>query len=356
MMKKLISTKSIVVAASVVGAIWMLPAVAGARVSGVCSGCHTMHNSQDGVDVVAAGVSRALTKGGCVGCHTGTNDGLNDIPYVISTTAAYGTNTLAGGNFKWVADGSDAAGHNVQGIATRDGALGITPPGNGGTALATQITCAGTAGCHGKKTELDQFTAMSGAHHGNDSTVNGLSLAGSYRFLSGILGKEDTNWEYTNGAGDHNQYYGVDRGTDNGTADDAGTISALCAQCHGTFHTGAGEISYAGAMDSPWVRHPTDFDLSSIVDKANKEYQYYTTYSVEAPVATSVLTSGVVTTLVNTNVQTAGNGIVVCVSCHRAHGSPYADLLRWNYSTMDAHNGVTGNTGCFTCHTTKDNS
>ncbi len=47
--------------------------------------------------------------------------------------------------------------------------------------------------------------------------------------------------------------------------------------------------------------------------------------------------------------------IVTCLSCHRAHGSPYADLLRWDYDTMIAGNaGDATGKGCFVCHTTKD--
>jgi predicted CXXCH cytochrome family protein len=48
-------------------------------------------------------------------------------------------------------------------------------------------------------------------------------------------------------------------------------------------------------------------------------------------------------------------GIVLCLSCHRAHGSAHDDLLRWDYAGMQA--GTTGaeaGSGCFICHTTKD--
>jgi len=43
----------------------------------------------------------------------------------------------------------------------------------------------------------------------------------------------------------------------------------------------------------------------------------------------------------------------MCLSCHVAHGSPYADMLRWDYGTMVAGGGGSG--GCFTCHTQKKN-
>ncbi|NOR60144.1 MAG: hypothetical protein GQ469_05880, partial [Methanosarcinales archaeon] len=47
--------------------------------------------------------------------------------------------------------------------------------------------------------------------------------------------------------------------------------------------------------------------------------------------------------------------MVMCLSCHRAHGSPYPDALRWDYTKMVA--GDAGNwagTGCFKCHADKD--
>ena len=84
-----------------------------AKVSGVCSDCHTMHNSQNDSTMATGGPNSTLLMNSCLGCHTGTNDGSNTIPYVYSTTEpTYGTNTLAGGNFYWVKT-DDAKGHNV---------------------------------------------------------------------------------------------------------------------------------------------------------------------------------------------------------------------------------------------------
>ncbi|MBW2020585.1 MAG: hypothetical protein JRI65_11395 [Deltaproteobacteria bacterium] len=83
------------------------------------------------------------------------------------------------------------------------------------------------------------------------------------------------------------------------------------------------------------------------------EYRTYngdgSTYSVVAPVA-----SEDVSTVVS-SVSYSDDTIVTCLSCHRAHGSDYADLLRWDYSGMVAGTtGTTAGTGCFLCHTAKD--
>ncbi len=339
--------------------VLIIPVSAFARVAGQCADCHTMHNSQNGAAVVSTGPYSALTKGDCVGCHTGTNTVGENIPKVDSTTEpTYRSpdgstgDTLAGGNFYWVdssGGANDTKGHNVVGIAGEDSNIGYTPPGST-TTWSSQLTCAGTNGCHGDRTKTDNFAAVSGAHHADDSTIDGNSVGTSFRFLNGILGKEDPDWEMTVSYNDHNQYYGVDRSAD--TTDPAGTISHLCAECHSDFHHGstAGNVQGDTGWGSPWVRHPTDFDMNNVVSKP--DYAGYGgsshTYQVEAPVASNDVSS-----VKSTVLQSAGDAIVTCISCHRAHGSPYADLLRWDYSTMIASGGGS-DTGCFRCHTTKN--
>jgi len=356
-----------------------------ARVSGPCVDCHTMHNSQNGAEVVAGGPYRALTKGDCAGCHTGTNTGSNNIPYVMDTSEPnYGTfgnegDTLAGGNFYWVADDGgddDTKGHNVVYLSNQDSNIGLTPPGwdnanfpaagesgqyvaDGATSWSKQLTCAGTYGCHGTHDKDDDFQAISGAHHADDDVIDGSTVGTSFRFLYGVVGIEDDDWEYQPTSTQHNQYYAVDRADvfpNNPASADPGSINYLCAECHGKFHSGSGS---AGADDedsttgSPWIRHPTDFDMNNV---ASKEYGDYPgpfdsagTYWPVAPVGTDDLSAGVRSQVL----QTDDDAIVLCVSCHRAHGSPYADLLRWDYSQCDASSGSPGNCGCYACHTTK---
>jgi hypothetical protein len=82
-------------------------------VSGPCSNCHTMHNSQNGSAVDSDGPSSHLLTTSCVGCHSHATDtivvvGETRIPIVFThskpTYPATGspTSTLAGGNFFWV--------------------------------------------------------------------------------------------------------------------------------------------------------------------------------------------------------------------------------------------------------------
>ncbi len=355
------------------------------KVRGLCSNCHTMHNSQNGSPMAETfngatysanqSPNRALLRYSCVGCHSDTGStpykgtvNLTPVVYNVQSPGGQGPGkTLAGGNFYWVAAGNDACGHNVAnipGVGQDSNLLSFTPPGwdnsisgngqvaNGESTWSHQLTCAGTYGCHGVHTTTDTFAAISGAHHGNDDPDgNGIvdgngggeyTVATSYRFLYGIKGIEDPDWEYTASPSDHNQYYAVDGALSTTTE----TISYLCAECHGTFHASSGSSNVGTA--SPWLRHPTDYDMNNV---STKEYGQYPgdgshTYSLIAPVGSSDLTAGVRSTVLSG----AGDAIVTCISCHRAHGSPNAALLRWDYKSWPA----SGTNGCAICHTSKD--
>lgn len=389
-MKVSLSLKKILLLAGgvgVAGLCGVFVASAPAAVTGQCALCHTMHNSQNGAtwpgNTTNPNLALIGNGAGCVGCHTGTNTSnigtsSQPIPYIMSSSApTYGdtgteasANTLAGGSFYWVAStggAADAKGHNVVGIAGQDGAIGLTPPGwspsfnangtvaGGAGTWSSQLTCAGTTGCHGDHSKTDDFSAVSGSHHEKDSTIDGTTVGKSYRFLKGILGKEDSKWEFpaTLSATAHNQYKGEARTGGGAPPTTTSTISYLCAECHGKFHSGTSPegIANSTAWGSPWIRHPTDFDMNAV---KTKEYGGYNgsgnPYSVVAPVASTDVSA-----VKSAVLSAAGDAIVTCISCHRAHGTPYNDLLRWDYGLMVANGGAgLTNKGCFVCHTTKN--
>jgi cytochrome c553 len=325
-----------------------------------------MHNSQDGVALTAA-TTEALLRISCIGCHTGTNAapvGSGRAPYVFDSSAggpAYGFtgtsshDTLAGGNFFWVQDISDAdrdrKGHNVIGIADDDALFGTAGsadvPGTN-SSLANQLTCAGSTGCHGNGNG-SEYESLMPAHHIADVTpLPGTSVPGSYRFISGVKGIEDADWEFSVSPGDHNQYKGSTNYNDDPANTD--TITSVCVNCHGYFH-GQYTLGPDGAStdgQSPWLRHPTDIDIANAAYDSTI-YNNYVTYDPIAPVASSADPL----ILVNATVQTPGNGIVTCITCHRAHGTPYNAMLRWNYQGWPAA-GCIDCDGCQICHTDKD--
>ncbi len=339
-----------------------------ARVSGACSNCHTMHYSQNNSILTEWGEEgpyQALLRADCGGCHTGTNEPGGETPFVMSAAPTYGESgtgndatTLAGGSFYWVtqpangAVGGDTTGHNVAGLTLADSVL-HTPPGfDGGRAAADgsvpgggtwpsgqQVTCAGVFGCHGTHAATSQTVAIHGAHHGDlgGARANpGSAPAAGYRFLVGIEGYEDPSWEFRPTADAHNQYKGVNNPGGSNTS----TISSLCARCHGAYHSGTGNIGTA----SPWLRHPTDYDMGNTGTLS--EYRNYggpgNSYNPAVPLASEIVTS------VKNSVTFNNDTIVTCVSCHRAHGSKYYKAMRWNYAGSAA-GGL-----CAACHSSKD--
>ena len=344
-----------------------------AAVTGPCSDCHTMHNSQDGTAMamewdstftsltLSSNPNETLLTRSCIGCHTGANTTTTTIPYVFDPDGpTYGltgteatTTTLAGGNFYWVVS-DQTKGHNVSGIcSTADSILLVPPgfdngraagdgtiPGNGaGWNSGTRITCAGTYGCHGSHNTESQAEAIHGGHHGlsGPAITTPQESAADYRFLVGIAGYEDSDWEFRPLAAEHNQYKGLDSPEDSETS----TISYHCSQCHGTFHDDVSDTN-----TSPWLRHPTNFDMGSTA--AGSEYRSFggggtPAYDVITPLASSNVSSVKATVAFTDDTM-----IVTCISCHRAHGSPYYKSMRWDYAGS--------NTGghCAKCHTTKD--
>jgi hypothetical protein len=338
-----------------------------AMVKGKCKDCHTMHDSYEGKEMTYGGRKGpfpALTEGGCLGCHgqnpSGTQDiitiGKARVPQVLHHME---NGDLAAGNFYYVADGYNpvySKGHNVLDISLLENPPMNVPPGFIGGVLIPggrgpmdwpeqhQLTCAGTWGCHGDRTIEDPYKAINGAHHTDDSVVDGSTVGKSYRFLYGITGKEHKDWEYLATVDNHNGYKG------DVTHDTMDTISYLCGECHAKFHPspnlgGSTEVGQAYTYNSPWIRHPADIAFSTVHGGyAGSEYQGYIKYSLEAPVAFYKPTGG--------ETEVNEDSIVMCLSCHRAHASPYPDILRWDYENMFARSGAP-ETGCLTCHTKK---
>jgi hypothetical protein len=353
-------------------AILGLPLSLFAEVSSVCSNCHTMHNSQGGQSITGGAPQPFLVKANgalsCWGCHAkGTGDNIDPVtgaPQIKHTNPV----DLAGGNFAYITGDKSGItgdtktrGHNViyTGVTDDNFNGGTYPPGDEFSQANegfnnTTFTCAGKFGCHGDRTVDGDFDSIRGAHHSDgavlkfgsiDEVAQGNSVGTSYRYLLGVKGGEDSDWEATVSEADHNEYKGSTGGTEGTKTSPGGnTISGLCAECHGNFHGDATDIGNA----SPWKRHPTDVSLPG----SGTEYANYTTYNPQVPVARTTIPNSPSSSVDPTGTS---DDIVMCLSCHRAHASPYQDILRWKYDEMVA--GTTGSsagTGCFVCHSQKD--
>jgi hypothetical protein len=94
-------------------------------INGVCSGCHTMHDSQNNAAVASGGRQNNLLNAGCPTCHEGDGPGLELIngfgaPVILQVSdpgSPGAAKTLAAGDFWWVTQAEDATespkGHNV---------------------------------------------------------------------------------------------------------------------------------------------------------------------------------------------------------------------------------------------------
>jgi hypothetical protein len=361
-----------------------IPSLLEAKVTGVCSNCHTMHNSQNGQAVARGDAPWGGTGGStdtrpnllvasCLGCHSSTGSETivtfdsNKIPIVFNT-GGYPAKPLAGGNFYWVQI-DDTKGHN---IFSQDSKLSEAPGGGYsscgtnnchkdlysvvGTDVAPDLR--GRQGC----TKCHLFAVggtarRSGVHHTDDGTGTKYvdsEAKGWYRFLSGhmsgggygVKGIEDEDWQYTYSSADHNEYWGVAGNSTTADTDPGGLryvgygVTGFCTGCHGKMH--AQDDTSPGA--SPWLRHPSDAELPN-----SGEYAAYTTYDPLVPVArpSSFDWSGGPSSTITPG---SGGDMVMCLSCHRAHASPYFKMMRWDYKGWP---GSGGTNGCNVCHTSK---
>jgi len=331
-----------------------------------------MHNSEQGTLVAFTRDSFGqqvfseqpfanLLKTDCLGCHSHAGaETIIDmeetpVPVVLNLIEptyppdGSSTSALAGGNFHWLIKSGDAYGHNVYGIAGEDFRF---PPTQAPGSISRTGEC---TNCHGTLS-----TAESGCnschvplHHADSSDLLAGKKKGWYRFLGsvmlrdtlpepppeGVVGIEAPDWEQSPLAGRHNTYQG--KSGPYGSYLESGAIDQKCAGCHGQFHNET-------ISDSTWIRHPVDVAIPN-----SGEFTSFTTYNPLVPVARQ-----------NVNPEDAGfsvinrgSDMVSCISCHRAHGSPYPAMLRWGYRDwpgIDSHTLQPAVNGCAFCHTSKN--
>lgn len=144
-----------------------------------------------------------------------------------------------------------------------------------------------------------------------------------------------------------------------------GGISLWCATCHDDWHEfkTPGNIAGGQGAKGDWRRHPVD----NILDEGATNGQSGDGYDIFDPTNYSAATAGQVLPVASSQVTankvfytTAGNATtdkVMCLSCHFAHGGPYNDNLRWDYTVIpiagagqQTGNGIPSNRGCQLCH------
>lgn len=299
-----------------------------------CAGCHTMHNSQDGVEVDTGnpiGNEYLLTDPSpsdtCLRCHAAYGQFKGGLGYGPGGDFYWVTKT-----YSWVAHGhttestGDSHGHN------------LVAPGSG---LAMDATLANAPG----GTFQSQYLGCTSCHdpHGNQN----------FRILYGSAGDgpkyDGTRFDFT---ADAPLAKGNSRNTSvsatNGNETDAkhtvykSGMSEWCANCHTNFHSD----------NTTNFVHPTGQGLGGTIAGAYNAY-----------VSSDDLTGGLaataymglvpfeavnvdLTTVDSTNYTQGPTGVdqVMCLTCHRAHASAFPDMARWDMTETflaDSHPQLT---------------
>jgi hypothetical protein len=139
-------------------------------------------------------------------------------------------------------------------------------------------------------------------------------------------------------------------------------IANWCAACHDNWHEANDATNVSG---NDWRRHPVNNIIIDgtpnsgatvvIIDpEVDPGDDVDDTYNALAAGTAVPVVSGAVANK-TWYLQNATTDRVFCLSCHFPHGSPYNDLLRWNYTSAvgsgtQAGNAVPANRGCQLCH------
>jgi hypothetical protein len=277
-----------------------------------CSGCHTMHNSQNGVPVDtlhpngnAFLLNYATPSDVCLSCH-GNERGI-ELPNITYTVTAPPPQTGAGSFIFLLEDNlydgrtgtrpGSTAGHNLnapsRGVST-DGTLMTSP---GGDYPSSAMGCSSCHDPHGNT----NFRLLYGI---GEVKAGGVTFANAAPLAEGL----SYSTPETNSA--HTAYHSG--------------MSAWCGNCHGDFHNEAG-----GRLE-----HPSGSNMGGTIAGNYGRYNGTAHYNSGSP-ATSYLAAVPFEDPANTTSSTAGpsaSSQVSCISCHRAHATSAPDNGRWDFN------------------------
>ncbi len=362
--------------------------------TGACEGCHTMHNSLDGLTRTITGdTSGYLLLGSddsstCLNCHMGSTGGYQVMSGAIGARGVPSQMT-PGGDFAWLnittsyvtstlmagVNSGTRHGHNIVAMDYGLGPSAVFMTAPGGTYPSLNLGCTSCHDPHGA-TRVDgsyEFTvaalgqnpgpiAGSGSQGKLKPTAN--SSVGVYRLLGGVnylpASLKSTNLAFiapppfafaplvsnrSEAVTDTRVAYG------NGMSD-------WCANCHPGLHgdsTPVGLPHPTGNIMAHMLTSALSNVDSQAISIARRYNNYVTTGNLTGNVQTSYTSmvpyeeglsmnnmtyADLATRAVNDGSQkggptfyaTGGNEHVMCLTCHRAHASAWPMILRWNAS------------------------
>jgi len=335
-----------------------------------CNGCHTMHNSELNapIDTISSLGTQFTTgpmllrsndrSGACLNCH---GSGTTTSGYHVYTEgsdlnpAQLPAQFGPGGDFSWlvlgtVASGKDRRGHNIIaedfGLAV-DGTLTASP---GGTYPADSLACSSCHDPHGKYRVIGGTTAQvttgapiveSGSYGADPATLPASEAIGVYRFLGGA-GYNQLSTEGTADAFVNDAPIAIVPSTYN-TASALGGIRAgygqgmseWCANCHGDIHNDDYPTNLrhpagnAADLGTAIAANYAAYVSSGIVNDGSQD-EYLALVPFETGQGYDDI-PGLAAVMATVDGPAATDN-VMCLSCHRAHASGFASMLRWNYA------------------------
>lgn len=301
-----------------------------------CDGCHSMHNSADNARKGSA-TAADLMKGSdasstCLNCHNGSPGS-----YHIAT--ANGTTLSQGGDFFWVKTTYDSPngrggfvtskaenhGHNIVAADFSFVAdpTNVTAPG--GTMPSNTLGC---TSCHDPHGQVNGGTAngtapisVSGSY-GAAAPVDG-SIRGNFRLLG------DAGYKQINAAAPIATSKNATAGTKSyGAWTNYGTgMSGWCLSCH-------------TSLNDNTNMHPTNVSVPNTYNSYVKTGDFTgtaaTAFDSLVPFERGIADGADPALVADSTMGVVGaSDKVMCLTCHRAHGSAFENALRWDGKTSE---------------------
>lgn len=291
-----------------------------------CSGCHTMHNSQNGapIDPNHPQGNAYLLKNGngsdtCLSCHAAYGQFYNGAGYGPGGDFYWLTKTYTWNDHGNKTSPGQAHGHNIISPAyglVADPTLSHAP---GGDFLSSRLSC---TSCHDP--------------HGNES----------FRFLYGEAmgpiydgGRYDFDFEQPLAKGNSRRTYvgGGGNETDAQHTVYKSGMAQWCANCHVNFHSDETNnfVHPEGDMGSAIAGNYNAYINTDDQTGGDQATAYRGLIPFEAVNVDLETVDATNYTLGPTSVDQ-----VSCVTCHRAHASAFDDIGRWDFDTLfmvDSH-------------------
>jgi len=269
-----------------------------------CAGCHTMHNSQDGVTITDNPGDHLLKASDpsstCLTCHASYGQATTDGSGYGSAGDFYWLTKT----FTWSAHGSDRSsegdshGHNIiaadYGMPAEDAILGTVAPGGGDVG---ELSC---ASCHDPHGKGDGVLLLWGAEKSGFSADAPILDSPGRRTASSNAVSDANHTAFGSGASD------------------------WCANCHTDFLLGDEMHPVDHTLGSTIAGNYNDY-VSTNDDSGDSSTSYWEATPFETNQALADLDTG------STEGPTTSSK-VMCMTCHRAHASAFPDAGRWDFS------------------------